>query len=441
MRVLIAVHGFPPTHSAGAERRAERMAHWFQKQNHHVEVFAIESLSATETRLESRTQDGFTVHRLSYNAQANEDPFINFYDSPTVGEKIREVLDKGPFDVMHIVSGYLMGRPAIEAAHEYGIPIVLTLTEYWFLCSRLNLVQATGTLCNGPETVEKCTRCLMEAKRRYRLPSQAAPKLMDWLWPGLHKTPVTNKTMLAVQRRQDVLQKALSSVQTIISPSQYLIDKFSEFGFDTSRFLFVRQGLASYPNGQPAWRPSPDGCLRIGYMGQIKEHKGVDLLVDAVMELHDSGENISLDLWGNETESPLYTKALQTRSANHEQIHWNGLYTGSKMWDILAGLDVVVVPSRWHENSPNVILEAFKMGVPVVATNLGGMAELVEHEKYGLVFNMNDVDDLRRQLLRLMHEHGLIDHLRANIPYVKSIDEEMYEICAQYERLIQGEIS
>lgn len=67
MRVLIAVHGFPPTHSAGAERRAERMAQWFHKQNHHVEVFTIESLTASETHFETRTQDGYTVHRLSYN--------------------------------------------------------------------------------------------------------------------------------------------------------------------------------------------------------------------------------------------------------------------------------------------------------------------------------------------------------------------------------------
>ncbi len=437
MHVLIAVHGFPPTHSAGAERRAERMAQWFHQQNHHVEIFTIESLTTLETHLETRIQDGFTVHRLSYNIQQGEDPFVNFYDSPIVGKAIREVLAKQPFDVMHIVSGYLMGRPVIEAAHEFGIPLVLTLTEYWFLCARLNLIQATGTLCNGPETTEKCTRCLMEDKRRYRLPSQAAPKLMDWLWPGIHKTSVTNKTMVAVQRRQTILNEALNSVHTVISPSQYLIDKFSEYGFDTSRFLYVRQGLADYPNGQPVWQPATDGRLRVGYMGQIKAHKGVDLLVDAILTMRDIGKNISLDLWGNDNESPVYAKALQTRSIHDPQIRWNGPYTGSKMWDILAQLDVVVVPSRWHENSPNVILEAHKMGIPVVATNLGGMAELVEHEKDGLVFNINDANDLRRQLERLIHEPGLIDSLRARIPFVKSIDDEMREIMEQYELLLK----
>jgi glycosyltransferase involved in cell wall biosynthesis len=438
MRVLIAVHGFPPTHSAGAERRAERMAQWFHRQNHYVEVFTVESLSAPETQLETTMQDGYPVHRLSYNISQSEDPFINFYESPVVGKAIRKVLGQQTFDVMHIVSGYLMGKPAIDAAHEFGIPIVLTLTEYWFLCARLNLIQATGTLCNGPETIEKCTRCLLEAKRRYRLPSQAAPKLMDWLWPNIHKTSMSTKTLISVERRQTILHEALNSVQTVISPSQYLIEKFSEYGFDTSRFLFVRQGLANYPTGQSAWRPSPDGRLRVGYMGQIKEHKGVDLLVDAILAMREKGENVSLDVWGNENESPVYTKTLQSQTVNDSHIRWNGLYTGSKMWDILTELDVVVVPSRWHENSPNVILEAYKMGVPVVATNLGGMAELVEHEKYGLVFKINDAEDLRHQLERLIHQPGLIDSLRANIPLVKSIDDEMQEITVQYDHLVKS---
>jgi glycosyltransferase involved in cell wall biosynthesis len=260
---------------------------------------------------------------------------------------------------------------------------------------------------------------------------------MDWLWPGIHRTSMTNKTLVAVQRRQTILHEALNSVHTVISPSQYLIDKFTEYGFDTSRFLYVRQGLADYPNGQPIWQPATDGHLRVGYMGQIKEHKGVDLLVDAVLAMRDVGEKITLDLWGNDSEAPVYAKALQTRSTRDQHIRWNGPYTGSKMWDILAKLDVVVVPSRWHENSPNVILEAYKMGVPVVATNLGGMAELVGHEKDGLVFTINDANDLRHQLERLIHEPGLIDSLRANVPFVKSIDDEMREITEQYELLLK----
>jgi glycosyltransferase involved in cell wall biosynthesis len=127
---------------------------------------------------------------------------------------------------------------------------------------------------------------------------------------------------------------------------------------------------------------------------------------------------------------------MQEKVAHHSAIRWRGAYQGNEVWDVLSQLDVLVISSRWYENSPNTILEAFKMGLPVVATNLGGMSELIEHEKSGLLFELNSTDDLRSQLLRLIHEPGLLDHLRKNIPSVKTIDEEMAEIVGHYRELL-----
>ncbi|MCA0456398.1 MAG: glycosyltransferase [Chloroflexi bacterium] len=436
MRILIGAHGYPPTHSAGAERRAERMAHWLAVQGHEVEVFAIESLSEPGVRLDSSVQDGVLVHRLSYDIEASDNPFRNLYDSPIVGNALRQVLQQTQFDLMHLVSGYLLGGQAIHTVHEAGIPVVLTLTEYWFLCARLNLIQATEALCNGPESAEKCTRCLMESKRRYRLPAQHVPQLMNLLWVGIHKTASASHQLNEVNRRQQVLRTALDAADLVICPSKYLISMFEEYGFDTSRYLFIRQGLAVQGAEGHVRKPATTGVMRIGYVGQIKPHKGVDLLIDAVIGLINAGEIVRLELWGKESEAPEYVDMLKARSSAYPEIRWNGSYTGGKVWEVLSELDTLVVPSRWHENSPNAILEAYKMGVLVVATDLGGMAELVKHDHCGLVFRLNDVDDLRHQLERLLHEKGLAERLRENIPPVKSIDEEMREITEHYRQLL-----
>jgi glycosyltransferase involved in cell wall biosynthesis len=239
-----------------------------------------------------------------------------------------------------------------------------------------------------------------------------------------------------MSRRHVTLRAALDSADLVICPSHYLISKFAEFGFDTQRYLFIRQGLVRSPDIQPSVANSEPASLRLGYLGQIKAHKGVDLLVDAVTALMDAGRLVSLDIWGEESAAPEYVAQLKQRTAAYPAVRWNGQFSGSKVWDVLANLDVLIVPSRWYENSPTVILEAYAMHLPVVATNLGGMAELVEHEKSGLLFDLNDSDDLRHQLMRLLDEPDLLGRLHAGIPSVKTLDQEMNEIVAQYERLI-----
>jgi hypothetical protein len=168
MRILIAVHGFPPTHAAGAELRAERMARWLADHDHEVEVFTIERLDTPGFRMETSIDDGIKVHSLYYDVKDGDETFRNLYDYQPIGDAFREVVLNRSFDLVHIVSGYLLGKPVVEVAKELALPVIITLTEYWFMCARLNLIKATNELCSGPERAEKCARCIMEYKRRYR---------------------------------------------------------------------------------------------------------------------------------------------------------------------------------------------------------------------------------------------------------------------------------
>lgn len=416
------------------------MAYWLKRHDHDVEVFAIEKVDAPDFKIETDQQDGYTVHRVHYNLKDDPDPFRNLYDSPQLGAALRELLSRRPFDLVHIISGYLLGGQAIFTARELGLPVVVSPMEYYFMCPQLNLIHPTGELCVGPENDQKCARCLMEDKRRYRLPAQVAPTLMKTFWGVAQTVSFGQETAEAVARRREYLQSALNVANRVVCNSEFIIHKFAEFGFDTQHFTYIRQGLATRTGTKPLRRPSEDGALRLGYIGQIKRHKGVDLLVDAAISLLKDGQNITLNLWGKESESPNYTAALKKRSAHYPAIHWNGRYTGSKVWDILADFDVLVIPSRWYENSPNVILEAFEMRLPVVVTNLGGMAELVTPEVNSLVFGLNDPADLACQLSRLITEPSLLERLRAGIPLVKTIDQEMEEIVAEYQNLIQERV-
>lgn len=434
MKVLLAVHGFPPTHFAGAERLAERIALWLVAQGHLVEVFTLESLSDPNTHLTRSEERGFVVHRLHYDLKAG-DHFQNRYDDPRVGEAFREVLKQNTFDVVHVISGYLLGGQVIHAAKAARIPVVLTLTEYWFMCERLNLLHRDNRMCVGPDSDEKCVRCVIQDFRRYRIIQENAPIVSDVIWRSAKRLGLMRRWRDAFARRRETLKAALDAADVVISPSRFLIDKFSEYRYDMREAVHIPHGLKP-PARLHKRTDSPNGTrLRIGYLGQIKPHKGVDLLIDAVLPMLAAGAPIEVELWGSSHGGESYGEALQARTRDNAAIHWRGSFKGAQVWDVLSSIDVLVVPSRWYENSPTVILEAFTAGIPVIATRLGGMQEKIRHRQDGLLFEKDDAADLRRQLQQLLDEPDLLARLKAGIPAVPTVDDELGMIYTQYRKL------
>jgi glycosyltransferase involved in cell wall biosynthesis len=93
------------------------------------------------------------------------------------------------------------------------------------------------------------------------------------------------------------------------------------------------------------------------------------------------------------------------------------------------------VPSRWPENSPNVILEAQAIGIPVIASNLGGIPEMVAHDRNGLLFAADDAADLARQLQRLVDEPDLLPRLQKHAIPVESVNAELDRLCELYTEI------
>jgi glycosyltransferase involved in cell wall biosynthesis len=146
----------------------------------------------------------------------------------------------------------------------------------------------------------------------------------------------------------------------------------------------------------------------------------------------------TLDIYGNLERYELYVEELRGLAGDDERITFAGPFPREEVGRVFSGLDVLVVPSRWYENQPGVILEAFAAGVPVVATDLGGMSEFVKHEKNGLLFELENAVDLAHQLRRLGEEPGLIQKLRTGIGPVKTVAEDADELEELYNTLLAG---
>jgi len=435
MRILIAVHGYPPTHTGGAERRSQRTARYLSAHGDTVRVIAIEAVEAGEheTRHEDSNDAGVQLRRLWIGSNCTTDPFVESWDNPLTARALDDAIREERPDVLHLFSGYLMSASVVRVARQHDIPIVVSLTDYWWLCHRITLICTDGSRCDGPSPVG-CARCHAETRRRYRNPATVAPMLANVGWNAAGRWPVLGDRLGIPQQvdRATALRELLASADTLIAPSQYLADIYTQHGFGFGSIVVSRQGVDV--DRCPIRRESAE--LRVGYLGQIKPHKGVDLLLTAWGELAGDRPR-RLTLFGSSAGEPAYGERIRRMCNALPDVNWAGEFKGASVWDVLADLDVVVVPSRWVENSPNVILEAQAVGVPVVGSQLGGVGELVRHGVNGLTFGVDDAVDLAHQLQRLLDEHGLLTTLRRHpIPF-RTVDDEMGQLRLLYQKSIE----
>ena len=118
-----------------------------------------------------------------------------------------------------------------------------------------------------------------------------------------------------------------------------------------------------------------------------------------------------------------------------DNVEFMGRFDNARLSEVYADLDVLVVPSVWVENSPITIHEAWLTHTPVVARDIGGMAEYVRDGVDGLHFHVGDPDDLARVLRRLTDEPGLLEQLGRDFPAVKTIAENTAETEFRYRAL------
>lgn len=435
MKIVLPVHHFPPRYSAGAEIYTFRLARRLIEHGHAVEVVAIEAINAGDGRQLAAVRDLFEdipVWRLSFNLYTADQQVWEF-DNPLLGAWFTEYFQANRPDLAHFQAGYLLGVAPMEAAHRAGIPMVLTLHDYWFICPRITLQRGDGSLCSAvPRDPAGCVWCRRLESRRFRLPDQISGGALGVAMQrfGLKAERTT------IARRRERLHEALSWPQAIVAPSQFLAGQIAAFtsagniqvcrlGMDTGA-LRQAQPLTEYRG------------VRIGYTGQIAPHKGVHLLVGAFRTLPPDAP-AELHIHGGMESNPAYAQRLRAMAAGDPRITFHGRYTKDQLPGILLALDVVAVPSTWYENSPLAILEAHAAGRPVITAAMGGMAELVQNGTDGLHFAPNDTADLAAQLKRLLDEPALLPTLRAGIRPPRTLAEEMEQLQDIY-RIAQNQI-
>ena len=440
MRILLATHFFPPTQMGGTESYTLGLAKALRRRGHEpfgIAAGTIEAPRGAPPTIDDEIYDGIPIRRISWNWQDAPDPFKSFYDNPWIAEIVAEHARAVRADIVHVTSCYSLGAGILKAARTAGCRTVLTLTDFWFLCTRHTLRRGDGQLCAGPRSAVDCQRCLATESDSLRTvmrvipPTVVAQGLLTLSrWPAATRLPGLRGYVGNASMRQAYLQEAFAEADIVISPSHFLRDTFVQNGFQPDRIEVSAHGLDLSWNPRPEPRVT-DGTLAIGYFGQIEPIKGVDVAIRALRSI-ERDTPVRLKIFGPLDKNPEYAAQLKQLADSDERIEFHGAYRREALSEALASVDAVVVPSLWYENAPMVIGEAFAAKRPVLATDLGGMREAVSHERTGLLFACGDVEGLAQSMRRLAVEPGLLDQLRHGIEPVRTIHEEVDQIVNLY---------
>jgi len=386
MKILLVSDFYPPQ-VGGMEQHVQALAHQFKLQGHEVFV------ATTEREDRRDVVAGIEVERLRGSAQRLTFAFSSSsrrYPPPLIDPeltvKLGKCMDRVRPDVLH-VHGWT-SYSVIAANAQRHLPLVMTLHDYGHFCPKRTLLRHDGTCQEG-----RGLRCLRCASREYGMLKSVACYL---------------GTAVGI--------KQLESVDEFIAVSHYVKERSLPYLPKQQihvipNFLdplkFHRQRDEEVGHIMPVGYTLP--AKFVLFVGVLAPFKGVDDLIEGFLiakRRSASLADIQLLLVGREHPSKHY-ESDQSQGIDVLINPPRGLVV-----EAIASCQCLVVPSRWHEPCPTVVLEGICAGRTVIGTQVGGIPELLEGVK-------------RARLVPASNPQALAEAIEATIEATAELDTDM----------------
>jgi glycosyltransferase involved in cell wall biosynthesis len=393
MKLLYLLHDFLPEHVGGSEVHTFQLAQEFARRGHEVVIACTErDLSRKDGDLRERRHGGLRVIEAAHSreyASAQE-----LWEEPRQRAVFERILEDVRPELLHVQHFAQWGSAVLELAHRARVPSLVTLHDYHLLCANGCLLRADGAMCAGD-----CAQCL-----------QTLPQLR----------PGTPSPESAADARRAQHAAHLSLARFVISPSRFLASRMLE-----QRMLLPEKVRIVDSGVVGPWREprasDPARALRLAFIGGIYPVKGVHILIEAFTQLPRGVA--TLDLHGVLEWFPSYVAHLRKLAGERDDLCWHGRFAPEEIDTLLERADLLVVPSLWYENRPLTVQAAIRCGVPVLASDQGGLAELVASGRGGEVFPHGDSGALSSRISALAGDRSQLLALARARPSLPSIAE------------------
>lgn len=359
MKILMINSYYAPNFHGGADISVQHLAKGLQQAGHDIVILTL----AKELYDSTHSVNGVTVHYLGVN---NRMSHIRNKDQSAIhkaiwqlwsaaniamSRRLREIYlrEKPNLVHTHILAGF--STKPWSVASKLSLPVVHTLHDYFLICPRGTMFRGNSMCCR------QCSDC--------RLITQL--------------------------RKRDA-----QDIAAVVGVSNYILQAHVAKGY-FSGVPVCSVINNSIPDVVPTAAPKlPQGPLRLGFLGRLEPFKGLDLLLDAVSRI--STEKVTLNIAGVGVDK--YVQHLKT-TWSLPNVEYFGLVDPESF---LPEIDVLVVPSNYHDPAPRVVLEALAYGIPVLGNSYGGMSELIEEGKSGWIWDLSQPDALFKSIEKLVDE-------------------------------------
>ena len=457
MKILHLPFCYHPDPPGGTEVYVEALAYGLNERGAEV-VIAAPGEAAS-----SHDCNGIPVRRFKISEQVT-DPSELYGDGDEAGAReFERILDEEEPDLVHF-HAFTRGvsLKLLRAAKRRDHPVIFTYHTPTVTCLRGTLLRWGSEICEGRMDRVLCTGCSLHGLGLNRVAAGllggVPASFGAWLGRrGLKGGFWTAARMSELVRlRHECAQSLFSEVDHVVAVCQWVKQLLLCNGVPEVKITLSRQGL---PYGTDQAKPTTDrkawtgeaagdqlstlraqrsvagGPLKVAFLGRLDRTKGPDVLIRAVRAAPELP--VALDLYGVTQGSggKEYERELRELAGDDSRVAFRPPVPAADVVATLQKYDLLAVPSQWLESGPLVILEAFGAGIPVLGSNLGGIAELVQDGVNGLLVAARDAGAWAAALERLGREPELLKRLRAGIRPPRTmamVADEMMELYRRF---------
>ena len=423
MRILIVTHRYPPDSGAGVETYAARTAALLQARGHDVVVLTtVKDVARTDLSVHRREHGGVEVIEVTNNLFATR--FEETWSHPALEDVVAPLLDEVAPDVAHVHHLLYLSVGLLDQLKRRDVPVILTLHDFWVGCARFGqLLHPDGMRCEGVDPA-RCGTCLPSLQWRQTDAARRVAKAVALVMRAASidlKAPLARRhrrtlgsaawtppdpeeaaeyATLSERRMSEIVAAVNRGATRILLPSAFQRPWFESHGVRGDLMQIQRTGVdwdeaCSVPRVERA----AGDPLRFLFLGTLVPHKGAHVLLEAWRGVREQlAGRATLSIFGPDDNRPDYVAELRP-VAVELGVTLGGRLDRAGVQEALARADVLVVPSVWIEVRPLVMIEAFAQGARVLASDLGGMAEVIADGVPGATFPAGDAGALGEALV------------------------------------------